>query len=464
MAFTLSGCLPNALAQSAPVRHDIETNSAARYSSSHRLPPTFEGPAMPHRLLAAAAFALILHPVFARAADWPQFRGPDGQGHSTSKNVPVTWSETENITWKVPVPGSGWSSPSISGDQIWLTSAVDEAHSLRAMALDRANGKLLHDVEVFHLDQPGKVHANNSHASPTPVIEGDRVYVHFGAHGTACLSTDGRVIWKTSELKYNHGHGPGGSPVIWKDLLIINCDGTDVQYVVALDKHTGQIRWKRDRQHVSEARRTGKLEVPMAYSTPLLLEIDGQTQLVSLGSDSVEAHNPETGDDLWWFNFNGYSNVSRPVFANGLLFFSSGFGAPIFYAIKPGGQGDITDKVQVWSVTKGGVVPLDVSPLVVGEQLYTITDSGIAVCYDTSDGRQIWQKRLGNKFWASPVSADGRIYCLDESATTTVLAEGSEFVTLATNKLDGHAQASPAVVDGVIFLRTDTHLYRIEKS
>ena len=193
---------------------------------------------MPCRIrlpLAALAACLLLPTLASRATDWPQFRGPDGQGHSTATGVPLEWSETKNIAWKVPIAGHGWSSPSIAGEQIWLTTATDDNHSLRALALDRASGKTLYDVEVFRLDDPGSVHANNSHASPTPTIDGGQVFVHYGAHGTACLATDGRAIWKTQELKYAHGHGPGGSPVVWKDLVIVNCDGTDVQYVVALD-------------------------------------------------------------------------------------------------------------------------------------------------------------------------------------------------------------------------------------
>jgi outer membrane protein assembly factor BamB len=416
------------------------------------------------RVLAVIAIVVAAHGRASHAADWPQFRGPGGQGHSTAENVPLTWNESENIAWKVAIPGLGWSSPAVAGDQIWLTTATDEGHSLRAIAIDRASGRTLHDVEVFDLSEPGSIHVNNSHASPTPVIEGERVYVHFGAHGTGCLSTDGRLLWTTHELKYNHNHGPGGSPVVWRDLLLINCDGTDVQYVAALDKQTGAVRWKRDRQHTSEERRTGKLEVPMAYSTPLLVELDGQTQLVTLGSDAVVGHDPASGDELWWFRFSGYSNVSMPVFDGGRLYFASGFGKPVFYAIRLGGSGDLTDRAVLWSVSQSSVVPLDVSPLVVGDELYTITDSGIAACYDATSGKMRWMRRLGGKFWASPVYADGRIYCIDEAGTTHVLAPGGAYEELATNKLDGRAQASPAIVDGVIFLRTDTHLYRIEKS
>lgn len=404
--------------------------------------------------------ALACRPLLA--ADWPQFRGPDGQGHSTSQNVPLTWSETENITWKTPLPGLGWSSPSIVGEQIWVTTAIDGGHQLRALCVDRTSGKLLHDVEIFQIAEPGSVHANNSHASPTPYIDGDRVFVHFGAHGTACLTTSGKIVWKTQELKYKHGHGPGGSPVVWQDLVFLNCDGTDVQYVVALDKATGAVRWKRDRAHTSEERRTGKLEVPMAYSTPLVLELDGRPQLVTLGSDAVVAHEPSTGEEIWWTTYSGYSNVSRPVYGHGILYFATGFGAPTFCAVKVPGHGDLTESNRAWTANKNGVIPLDVSPLLVGNELYTISDSGIAVCYDALTGKSLKQKRLGAKFWASPVLADNKIYCLDEQGTTTVLKPGKELEVLAENKLEGPAQASPAIVDGAIFLRTQSHLYRIE--
>jgi outer membrane protein assembly factor BamB len=417
-----------------------------------------------HRTAAAvtlSAWLLVSLPA-ARAADWPQFRGPDGQGHSTSPSAAVTWSESENVTWKAALPGLGWSSPAIRGNQIWVTTAVDDGHSLRAIALDRKQGTILHDVEIFRLDDPGSIHSNNSHASPTPFIDGERIYVHYGAHGTACLASDGKIVWKTQELKYDHRHGPAGSPVVWRDLVFLNCDGTDVQFVVALDKHTGKIRWKHDRKHISEERKSGALQVPMAYSTPLMIEVDGRTQLVSLGSDAVVGHEPSTGEEIWWFRYSGYSNVATPVYDKGLMFVSSGFGEPTLYAFKVGGSGDITESNLVWKSDKSSVVPLDVSPLVVGDEIYTISDAGIAVCYDTASGKQRWQKRLGSKFWASPVVADGRIYCLDDSGKTTVIKPGTKFEELAANQLDGSTQASLAIVDGAIFLRTATHLYRID--
>ncbi len=403
--------------------------------------------------------SLVCSPL--NAADWPQFRGPGGQGHSDATNLPLTWSETENVVWKVPVAGLGWSSPSIQGDQIWLTTAIDDGKSLHAIALDRATGKTIHDVVVFELADPGAVHSKNSHASPTPLIEDDRVYIHFGAHGTACLKTDGSVVWKTQELKHNHRHGPGGSPVIYQNLLILNCDGSDLQFVVALDKNTGKEVWKKKREHIGEDRISGKSSVPMAYTTPLLTEINGKIQLLSSGADSIVSYDPLTGDELWWFRYDGYSNVPRPVVGKGHVFISSGYDRPEFFAVRVDGTGDVTESHLAWNMKKAA--PLNPSPLLLGDELYVVSDNGIATCLDAVSGEQHWQERIGGNFSASPTFADGRIYFLDEEGKTTVVASGKKFEVLASNQLEGRTLASPAMVDSSIFLRTDTHLYRIEK-
>ena len=417
-----------------------------------------------------------MHPVFARmliaalslsgmslatAADWPQFRGPGGQGHSQAQNLPLAWSETENVTWKIPVAGLGWSSPSIQGNQIWLTTAIDDGKSLRAIAFDTQTGKSLYDVEVFHLDDPGAVHSKNSHASPTPIIEGESVYVHFGAHGTACVATDGTIKWRNQELQYNHRHGPGGSPVIFEDLLILNCDGSDIQFVVAFDKKTGEILWKKKREHIGSDRLTGKSSVPMAYTTPLLVEINGTQQLLSSGADSIVSYNPRTGDEYWWFRYDGYSNVLRPVVGKGLVFISSGYDQPEFFAVRLDGAGDVTATHLGWNMKKAA--PLNPSPLLVGDELYLVSDNGIATCLDAVSGKEHWQERIGGNFSASPTFADGRIFLLDEDGVTTLIAPGKKFETLGSNTLEGRTLATPAIIGETIFLRTDKHLYRIEK-
>lgn len=402
------------------------------------------------RAVAGATAYLCIYLLFSTsvfAEDWPQFRGPGGQGHSSERGLPITWSEDENIAWKVPIAGLGWSSPAIQGDRIWLTTALDDGHSLRAICLDRDTGEEIHNVEVFQKDNPGPIQSKNSHASPTPILEGDRVYVHYGAHGTACLTTDGEVVWRRI-LDYYHRHGPGGSPALAGDLLVINCDGYDAQFVVALDKHTGAIRWKKDR------------EGQQAYCTPLMITVDGKAQAISPGGDAVVAYAPKTGDEIWRVRYDGYSNVPRPVFGHGLLFICSGYNDPVLYAIQPDGNGDVTDTHVVWSLNRG--VPLNPSPLLVANELYIVNDSGFARCLDARTGAVHWLHRFGDGFSASPIYADGRIYYLREDGEATVIAPGTTFEKLAVNRLEGRTLASIAVSDGALFLRSDRHLYRIE--
>ncbi|MBI3836964.1 MAG: PQQ-binding-like beta-propeller repeat protein [Planctomycetia bacterium] len=395
-------------------------------------------------LLVLITFAPLVQ---AAGDNWPQFRGPDGQGHSTATRLPDTWSESENIRWKVPVAGQGWSSPVVYGDQIWLTTAVDADQSLRAICIQRESGELLHDVEVFRKPDLGRIAAKNSHASPTPVLDGKHVFVHFGAHGTACLTTDGEVVW-TRELVYDHRHGPGGSPVVWKDLLIVSCDGPDVQYTVALDKQTGQIRWKVD--HPGQ----------QAYCTPLVIKVNGVEQLITSGGEAAIAYSPADGKELWRCRHSGHSVVPRPVAGNGLVYFCTGYWTPALFAVRPDGQGDVTDSKIEFTLRRG--VPHTPSPLVVGEQLYAVSDLGVVTCVDAKKGKEIWRQRLSGNFSASPTLADGKVFLLNEQGTMFVLAPGDNYKLLATNHLDGRTLASPAFVGHAIYLRSDTHLYRIE--
>ena len=387
----------------------------------------------------------------ARAGDSPQFRGPGGEGHSIETNLPVTWSETENIRWKTDIEGLGWSTPSIEGSQIWMTSAVDEGKSLRVICLDKDSGKILHSEEVFTPEQPGPIHKKNSYASPSVLIDGNRVFVHFGKLGTACLDRSAKMIWK-KELQYNHRHGPAGSPIVYGNLLILACDGGDVQYVTALEKTTGEEVWKTMRDGA------------MAYSTPLLIDVDGKTQLVSTGGEWAMGYEPKTGKELWRFRYpKGYSNVPRPVYGDGLVFLCSGYDKPWLYAVKPNGQGDVTESHMAWKLERGA--PLNPSPLLLGQELYIVSDNGIAQCLDAKTGNQHWQQRLGGNFSASPLFADGRMYMLDETGATYVFAPSrNEYKELAVNTLPGRTQASIAAADGALFLRTDTALYRIQKA
>jgi outer membrane protein assembly factor BamB len=384
----------------------------------------------------------------AAEGEWPQFRGPDGQGHANQQGLPTEWNESENIAWKVRVAGLGWSSPVIAAGQIWLTTALDKGHSLRAVCLDATSGETLHDIEVFHADNPGGIHNKNSYASPTPILDQGRIYLHFGDLGTACLSTEGQIVWRNNELKYSHGHGPAGSPVLYHDLLIVSCDGTDVQYVAALDKHTGKLRWKTDRN--------GR----MAYSTPLVIKVGGADQLVSTGGEQAVAYEPDSGNEIWRVRYDGYSEVPRPVYGQGLVFLATGYDTPWLYAVRPDGRGDVTESHVEWKLQKGA--PLNPSPLLVGEELYLVSDQGIASCLDAKTGDKHWQKRLPGNYSASPLVADDKIYVTNEHGLTTVIEPAKEYRQLAANEIDGQTLASLAVSGKAIFLRSGTHLYRIE--
>ena len=382
------------------------------------------------------------------AQDWPEFRGPTGQGHSEERGLPLTWSETKNVRWKVAIPGMGWSSPAIQGERIWLTTATEEGKSLRAICVDRSTGAILQNVEIFRRKDPGQINAKNSHASPTPVLEGDRVYLHFGAYGTACIIQSGEILWKT-RLEYSHGqHGPGGSPVLYEDLLILSCDGLDVQFVVALDKGTGKVRWKRFRDGYQ------------AYTTPLVVRLPLGDQIVSPGAYRTVAYEPRTGKEIWQARYgDGFSNVPRPVYGHGLVFLCTGFQEPSLLAVRADGRGDVTKTHIAWTLKRG--VPLTSSPLLVGEELYLTSDNGIATCVDAKTGSEHWRVRLGGNYSASPIYADRRIYFLSEEGESAVIAPGKQFQALATNRLDGQTLASMAVSGGSIFVRSRTHLYRL---
>ncbi len=396
-----------------------------------------------------------------RAADWPQFRGPEGQGHSADTGLPVTWSETENVRWRIDVPGVGWSSPVVVAGRIYLTTAVavDEAAeksdlSLRALCLAADDGALLWSTEVFVEDgetAPG-IHNKNSHASPTPIVEGGRLYVHFGHEGTACLDLDGKVLWRNSALRYPPTHGNGGSPTIWRDRLIFSCDGGDAPFVVAIDKQDGAILWRHERGVPAEK--------TFSFCTPQVIEVNGREQVVIPGSNIVSGLDPQTGAPIWESHYDGYSVIPRPVYAHGMIYISTGYNSPVVMAIRPDGAGDVTETHLAWKHDKAG--PNTPSLLVVGDELYMVSDNGVATCLDAVTGAQHWVKRLGGNFSASPLFADGRIYIQDEQGKATVIAPGTTYQQLAVNTLNERTLASYAVADGAIYLRSERRLYRLE--
>ena len=402
-------------------------------------------------LAGAPVFAQEPSSVASAQENWPEFRGPGGQGHSVERGLPLQWGEGKNVAWKTPVPGLGWSSPVVADGRVWMTTAIDQRGiSLRALAFDVASGREVVNVEVFKIPSDRReINPKNSWASPTPVIEGDRVYVHFGADGTAALSSTGAILWK-ARFDYQSQHGAGGSPIVFGDLLIFNCDGSDVAFVVALDKNTGKVKWKTNRGFPAD----------QAYTTPLVIRAAERDQLISVGAFRARAYDPRTGKEIWRVRYDeGFSNVPRPVFAHGLVYVATGFQQPSLLAVRPDGTGDVTKTHIAWTVSRGA--PLTPSPLAVGDELYLVNDGGIATCLDARTGTVIWQQRLGGTYSASPVFADGRIYFMAEQGVTTVITPGREPKRLATNTLDGGLLASMAIAAQSIFLRTDSHLYRI---
>ena len=393
------------------------------------------------------------------AHDWPEFRGPTGQGSSPAKNVPIHWSGTENIAWKVSLPGAGWSSPVLVKGRLYLTYGKSNQGKLGlelgAVCLDAGDGRVLWSTHLFSPDNGSSLHPKNGYASPTPLVNGGLLYVHFGHMGTACLDLQGKVKWRQTAIKYSPQHGNGGSPVLAGAHLIFNCDGLTNPFVIALDKGTGEIKWKTPRPNESVPRK-------FSFSTPLLITHAGHQELISPGAGGTYAYDPTTGQLLWQVTTgNGFSVVPRPVFAHGLIFVNTDYDFPKFFAIRPGGKGDVTTTHLAWKTARGA--PSTPSALVVGDEVYFVSDAGIATCADAKTGQVYWNERLGGGFSASPVSADGRLYFQNEEGIGYVLKAGKKFELLAKNELGERTLASYAVDNDTLFIRGAEHLFRIGK-
>ena len=415
---------------------------------------------MPFPILRPAILSCALSLTSHASETWTQFRGP-ASGHTQAKDLPLTWSETEHIRWKTELPGEGWSSPVIAGKEVWMTTALDDGKSLRALCCDLETGKLLRNIEVFQNETVPPKHQRNSYASPTPIVDGDRIYVHFGAMGTACLSTkDGSKLWENRDLKVDHQNGPGGSPALVHGKLLIACDGTDAQYEVALDKLTGKILWKTVRSAIPKLAQRPP-DMRKAYPTPVVLTVDGHAQSLSTAAERLYALDPDTGKELWFVDYPGFSNVPLPVSDGHMAFVATGFMKPEMWGIRLGGaKGDATASHIAWKQLAGA--PDQASPIVVGPRLYMISSAAVVSCLDTSDGRIVWKERIGGDFAASPLAAEGRIYFFDATGKTTVLAPGDTFEKLAENTLADGCMASPAVAGKALIIRTKKGLYRIE--
>jgi outer membrane protein assembly factor BamB len=395
-------------------------------------------------------------------ANWPDWRGPTGQGHSDAKGLPLHWSETQNIVWKRPTHDLGYSTPVVWGGQIWLTTATIKGETLYAMCIDLNSGRVIYDIDVFHPEKPQRIHRYNSYATPSASIEEGFVYVHYGSHGTACIDTrTSKVVWRREGLHCAHLQGPVSSPLLYQDLLICPFEGTDVQFVVALDKKTGKNVWRYDRpRELYEG--IEPLYLLKSYHTPVLVEVNGTPQLINNGAMLVTGHEPRTGKELWRVLYRDDNPVSRIVSGHGLLFINAGGspGATHLLAVRQGGLGDVTGSHVVWKMTED--VPHESSPVLVGDLLYLLSDKGILTCKEALTGKTVWSERLEGEYGASLLHADTRIYISSKQGKTTIIQPGRTFRVLAVNELDGFIGASPAVAGRSLLVRTKTHLYRVE--
>ncbi len=404
-------------------------------------------------------FLLLAAPLLADE-NWPRFRGPQGNGQADSTGLPTTWSETKNVKWKTPIHDSGWSSPVVWGDQIWITTATTDGKADFAVCVDKNNGKVVHDLKLWENESPSPLgNSVNGYASCTPVIEEGRVYVHFGSYGTACLdSASGKILWQRRDLPCEHFRGPGSSPILFENLLIFHMDGHDFQYIVALDKATGKTVWKTDRD-VDYGTDNG--DVMKAYSTPLVIEAAGKLQLISPTAKSCFSYDPHTGRELWRVRYNSHSVAVTPLWHNGLVFINTGFGTAELLAVRPDGAGDVTASHVVWTAKKSiGSKP---SQVIAENLIFNVHDRGVASCLDVKTGEELWSQRLGGEYSAALLYGDGKIYICSQDGVTTVLKPATEYSELAKNQLDDGFMASPAVTGKSLILRTRSALYRVEE-
>lgn len=396
----------------------------------------------------------------ALAQSWPSFRGGDANGLSSTAKLPSRWSQTEHIAWKTNIHGRGWSSPVIDGNEVWLTTATEDGLKMYAICVALDTGKIIHDQLIFENSsvQPD-FHITNTYASPTPAIDGEMVYVHFGAYGTACLKrVDCSKVWERRDLPCNHFRGAGSSPMVYRGKLIFHMDGFDYQYAVALDCKTGETVWKTDRK-VDYGTDNGDLF--KAFSTPLIIKVAGKDQLISLASMACISLDPESGKEIWRVGYKEHSTTARPVFDGNKLYFSTGFSKAQMLCVRTDGVGDVTQSHVEWVQNKG--ICNKPSPVLVDGKLFVITDDGVISRLDLKTGEAVWKHRLGGKFSASLIATKDRVFALDHDGKSYVFSVANEPQLLSENSLPEGCNASPAIAGNSLIVRTTSTLYRIEE-
>lgn len=408
---------------------------------------------------------------------WPEFRGPQGNGISTSRGLPTEFGETNHVVWKTAIHGRGWSSPVIWGKQVWLTTATPDGHQLFAVCVDRETGKVLRDLLLFTVEKPQFVHEFNSHASPTPALAGGRAFITFGASGTACLDSEtGEVLWERRDIECNHFRGAGSSPILGNGLLYLNFDGSDHQFVIALDQKTGKTVWRTERSVdfkdlTPQGKPEGDGDYRKAFATCQIGTFGGLSQLISEGSKAIYAYDPMTGKELWRIDDQTTQAAgTRPVIGQNMVFIPTGWSVGQLLAFKPGMPGEVVDANKdsktdgqlqvVWKSKRS--IPKKPSLTFFDGLLYAIDDNGVATCWEAATGKVVWNERIGGNYSASPLLADGHLYFCSEEGKVTVIRTGAEFKKEAETTFGSGFMASPAVSGRALYLRSRTHLYQIE--
>jgi len=401
----------------------------------------------------------------AQESNWTHFRGTNLNGISTDNQVPVVWSDTTNVVWKTEIRGKGWSSPVVYGNQVWVTTATVDGKEMSAVCIDFKSGKVLFDILLFKQDSIYGKHSINTYATPTPCIEQGFVYLNFGSSGTACVNTtDGKIVWKRNDFKVEHVQGTGASPMLYKDFLIVHYEGTDQQFIVALNKRTGETVWRTERpkECYDRLEPIGK----KAYVTPIVVNVAGRDLLISNGSAVYIAYDVQTGKEVWRVVQGEDSTIAMPFAEDGIVFFYTSFVTPPdgekyaeLLAVDPSGSGDVTKSNILWRV-KTPILQL-LTPLIKDGVIYTVDSRNNLIAIEAKTGTSLYTKRLKNKYNSSPVYAGGRVYFTSVKGETLVLKAGRTLEILAENQLPGEIYATPAIANNSLIIRNESTLYRI---
>jgi outer membrane protein assembly factor BamB len=418
-------------------------------------------------ILINSAFIVLLCPVAkSQTADWTQFRGSHTNGIAEKDNIPLKWDNSV-IKWKKEIHDRGHSSPVVLGNQIWLTTAKEDESALFAVCLDFGTGDVIYDIKVFTSAEPEEKHQLNTYATPTPCVENGFVYVHYGNAGTACINTsNGRIVWKNSDLRCKFVQGAASSPVLYKDLLILHYEGVDKRFLVALNKKTGKIVWKTDRpeEPYKPLTEIGR----KAYITPLIMNVKGKDLLISDGSAICIAYEPMTGKEVWRVINGAESTIAMPVEESGIVYWYTGYMIDTdgshyteFLSVDPDGKGDIAATNILWKKKDGLAHNQMLTPVIKDGLIYTVNSRNMMMCLNAKSGEELWSVHVMSDFDASPLYINGNVWFFSSKGDVIVIKAGRNYEVISKNKVESGIFGTPAIVRNSMLLRTQNYIYKI---